>query len=160
MSITWFFLFAGILLAHNAEEWIFFDRFNPGGAKGGIQVPVIRFRLALILVTLAGVALVPLKAVGLAWADRLFAGAAAIMVFNAIFPHLWLTLVFRRYTTGVVTGLLLMLPGCVAIIIAAREAGLRPGEIASAALLVGASVLLLLVLVMAPGLRRNPQAKR
>ncbi len=160
MSIMWFILFAGILLIHNAEEWIFVDRLTFSSPGRRIRLPVTRFRVALVLVTLAGMALVPLKASGLEQADRLLAGAAAVMVFNAVFPHLFLTLVLRRYTAGVVTATLLMLPGCFAIIAAAHEAGLHPVEIGIGALLVGLPVLLLLVLLIGPRLwREGPPAK-
>lgn len=155
MSITWFFLFASILLVHNAEEWIFVNRLTLGCAGSRIRLPVARFRVALVIVTLAGMALVPLKAAGVALSDQLLAGAAAVMVFNAAFPHLWLTLVLRRYTAGVVTATLLMLPGCLAIIAAAREAGLLATDIAIAALWVGVPVLVVIVLLIGPGLRQE-----
>ena len=45
MSIMWFILFAGILLIHNAEEWIFVDRLTFSSPGRRIRLPVTRFRV-------------------------------------------------------------------------------------------------------------------
>lgn len=158
MDILWFWLFLALLVLHNGEEFLFLGRMASWPAKRPLRMPVTRFRIALAAVTLAGAALPALKIAGFVLADRLLAGAALVMLANAVFPHLVATLALRRYTAGVTTAVLLVAPGSILILQAAHRLGLGPAEIVSAALWIAFPLIAFLWLVVGTRLRRadNP----
>ncbi len=155
MDILWFWLFFGLLLIHNGEEYIFANRLADIVAGCGLDLPLTRFRIALVIVTLAGLALIPVKLAELPAADPLLAGSALIMLANVFIPHLAATLVLRRYTAGVVSAVFLMAPGCTLILQAALGAGLSSRDVFFAALALAVPLLLFLWLFIGSGLRRN-----
>jgi hypothetical protein len=126
MDIFWFWLFVVLLALHNGEEYAFIDRMASLPTRRPVRIPVRRFRIALAAVTLAGAVLPALKIAGVFLADRLLAGSAAVMLANAVFPHLVATIALRRYTAGVVTAVVMITPGSILILQAAlRHSGSR-----------------------------------
>ncbi|QJE73763.1 HXXEE domain-containing protein [Aerophototrophica crusticola] len=155
MEMIWFWLFASLLLIHNAEEYAFINRLAEALSSRGFRVPVRRFRVALAVITLAGFALVPLKAAGLASADQLLAGAAVVMAINVFFPHVLLTAALRRYTAGVVSAVLLVAPTSILTLRAALHSGLTPSQIAVGTLAVGVPLIAFIWLFIGHGLTRD-----
>jgi hypothetical protein len=155
MDIFWFWLFVVLLALHNGEEYAFIDRLASLPTRRPVRIPVRRFRIALAAVTLAGAVLPALKIAGVFLADRLLAGSAAVMLANAVFPHLVATIALRRYTAGVVTAVVMITPGSILILQAALRAGLAPSEIALAALWVAVPLVAFLWLFIGTALRQD-----
>lgn len=155
MDIFWFWLFVVLLALHNGEEYAFIDRMASLPTRRPVRIPVRRFRIALAAVTLAGAVLPALKIAGVFLADRLFAGSAAVMLANAVFPHLVATIALRRYNAGVVTAVVMITPGSILILQAALRAGLTPSEIALAALWVAVPLVAFLWLFIGTALRQD-----
>lgn len=155
MDIWWFWLFVVLLAIHNGEEYAFLDRVASLPTRRPIRIPVRRFRIALVVVTLAGAALPALKMAGLFLADLLLAGAATVMLANAVFPHLVLTVALRRYTAGVVSAIVLITPGSILILQAALREGLTLSEIALATLWIAVPLLAFLWLFIGTALRQE-----
>ncbi|WP_161596955.1 HXXEE domain-containing protein [Rhizobium glycinendophyticum] len=159
MDTFWFWLFFGLLVLHNGEEYLFADRLADVFAGRGLHLPLTRLRIALVIVTLAGLALIPAKMTQMSAADPLLAGAALVMLANAVIPHLAATVILRRYTAGVVSAVLLMAPGCVLILNTALAAGIAGRTIVWAALIVAGPLLLFLWLFIGAGLMRKGHAE-
>lgn len=155
MDIFWFWLFVVLLALHNGEEYAFIDRMASLPTRRPVRIPVRRFCIALAAVTLAGAVLPALKIAGVFLADRLLAGSAAVMLANAVFPHLVATVALRRYTAGVVTAVVVITPGSILILQAALRAGLAPSEIALAALWVAVPLVAFLWLFIGTALRQD-----
>ncbi len=155
MDIFWFWLFCSLLVLHNGEEYLFAARLTDVVAGRISRLPLTRLRIALVIVTLAGLALVPVKMAGMPAADPLLSGAALVMLANAVVPHLALTVLLRRYTAGVVSAVLLMAPGCALILQAAHAAGLASRDIVYAALTVAVPLVLFLWLFIGSALMRK-----
>lgn len=158
MDMFWFWLFFGLLVLHNGEEYLFADRLADVVGGRGLHLPLTRLRIALVIVTLAGLALISVKLAHMPLADPLLAGAALVMLANVFVPHLVATLLLRRYTAGVVSAVLLMAPGCVLILQAATAAGLSGRTITVAALTIAGPLLLFLWLFIGTGLMRQSPA--
>lgn len=155
MDIFWFWLFVVLLALHNGEEYAFIDRMASLPTRRPVRIPVRRFRIALAAVTIAGAVLPALKIAGVFLADRLLAGSAAVMLANAVFPHLVATVALRRYTAGVVTAVVMITPGSILILQAALRAGLAPSEIALTALWVAVPLVAFLWLFIGTALRQD-----
>lgn len=155
MDILWFWLFFGLILIHNGEEYLFANRLADVFAGHGVSLPLTRLRFALGIVTLAGLALIPVKLAQMPAADPLLAGSALVMLANVFVPHLAATLVLRRYTAGVVSAVVLMAPGCTLILQAASAAGLSNRTMLVTALALAGPLLLFLWLFIGSGLRRK-----
>jgi hypothetical protein len=107
----WMFPIAATL--HNAEEALYMPAWVSAHSQ---QLPVhpsaLTIRIGLLVVTLAAWVVSCLsrrKGEQTIWAYLLFGGAVAMLA-NVFVPHLPATLVFRQYTPGVVTAVLLNLP--------------------------------------------------
>lgn len=158
MDILWFWLFLGLLLIHNGEEYLFAPRLADVVTGRGLRLPLTRLRIGLVIVTLAGLALIPVKMAGISAADPLLAGSALVMLANVFVPHLLATLLLRRYTAGVVSAVVLMAPGCGLILQAAHAAGLTGRAILFAALTLAGPLILFLWLFIGSGLMRKGPA--
>jgi len=111
-KLQWLFPIAVTL--HNGEEAIWM----PGwAARHAAQLPVqppggATIRFGLVLLTFLAYAVTYLsdrKGRESIWAYLLFGGAAA-MLLNVFVPHVLATLIFRSYTPGVVTAVLINFP--------------------------------------------------
>jgi len=107
-------LFPIAVTLHNAEEAIWMPAWTAGHAS---QVPIhppgaIEIRIALVVLTVAAFALTYFsahKGPQSFWAYLLF-GSIVAMLANVFVPHVPTTLMFRSYTPGVVTAVMINLP--------------------------------------------------
>jgi len=111
-KLQWMFPIAVTL--HNGEEGIWM----PGwAARHAVQLPVqppsaAEIRFALLVLTVAAWLVTYLsdrKGRESTWAYLVFGGAVAMFV-NVFVPHVPATVIFRSYTPGVVTAVLVNLP--------------------------------------------------
>ncbi|WP_172195021.1 HXXEE domain-containing protein [Saccharibacillus qingshengii] len=97
---------------HNIEEAIWLPRWSQQTSKFQKPVTSGEFRFAVICITV----LAYLSAFSFAYrpesdaAKWMFAGFLGSMIVNAIFPHLIVTLLTKKYAPGLLSGLLLNLP--------------------------------------------------
>ena len=108
------FLLAAAVSVHNLEEAVWLPRF-PHPKWLPLAPSAFAFRFAAAVVALAFWALAGALAAGLAL-HAVLAGLALVMIFNAIVPHLALTLALRRYHPGLATAWLAVVPAAVAAI--------------------------------------------
>lgn len=111
-------LLAVAVTLHNIEEMIWLPGFRHPGWLSQMDVAPYPFRRAALVVT----AIFWLAALGMAagWPlQAVMTGLAATMLFNAVLPHLALTLRMRRYHPGTATAWLLVVPAAVVYIAAA-----------------------------------------
>ncbi len=107
-----FLLFPLILTLHNIEESLWFVRWANSFKKnsramnkdGSIFATILTTSLAY-LITLCFVFLPEVSVF-----KYLYFGFIGVMMFNVIFPHLALTIQFKKYCPGLITGMLLLMP--------------------------------------------------
>ena len=104
----------------------------------------MRFALVVLTAVIYGIA--AFAAAGNHHAIELLAGFAAVMVVNAMVPHLTLTVIFRRYAPGTGTAICLMVPLAMLLIVDGFTAGVLTG----ASLLVTAVAVAVTLLVAIP----------
>lgn len=112
-----FWLFALAITVHNIEEGLFLPAFTASVPRLAEHSTPFSFRFALIVLTGAVYIVVAFAAAGVASAITLLSGLALVMAINAVAPHLVLTLVFRRYAPGTATGLFIMTPLSILLIV-------------------------------------------
>lgn len=105
-----YWLFALAFTVHNIEEGLFLPAYTADKSRLAGRVTPFAFRFALVILTAALYAVVAFAVAGDHLAIQLLAGVAAVMVINAMVPHLTLTLVFRRYAPGTGTAICLVVP--------------------------------------------------
>lgn len=97
---------------HNLEEAIWLPAWSQQASRFQKPVSEGEFRFAVTIIT----ALAYLSAASyLIWPHMdltkwVFIGFLGAMIFNAIFPHLLVTLIMKQYAPGLLTGLLLNVP--------------------------------------------------
>ena len=151
---------AGLLLAlavtlHNAEEMVLLPGSQPYMPKLEIGPLAFRFAAAAIallfwLAALALLAGLPVRGI--------VSGFALAMIFNAVVPHLAVTLATRRYHPGTGTAWLLVVPASLAFLAASGGFGaFWKGTIALEALggLLGLAALLPLLLMTGRSIERR-----
>ncbi|HLR35212.1 MAG TPA: HXXEE domain-containing protein [Tissierellales bacterium] len=107
-----FLLFPLILTLHNIEEslWLtewansFKKSSKPMNKDGSIFTTIVTLSFAY-LITLCFVFLPEVSVF-----KYLYFGFIGVMMFNVIFPHLALTIQFKKYCPGLITGILLLMP--------------------------------------------------
>jgi hypothetical protein len=109
--IQW--LFPAAVTLHNGEEALMMPRWlHVHAAQLPVVPSAVAIRGALLAVTLMAFLVTALSAKAgrqSFWGYLLFGGAAT-MLLNVLVPHVPATLLFRGYTPGVVTAVLLNLP--------------------------------------------------
>lgn len=105
-----YWLFALAITVHNLEEGLFLPAYAGATSRFSGRVTPFAFRFALVVLTAVAYVVVGLAVAGNLLATQLLAGIAAVMVVNAVVPHLALTVAFRRYAPGTGTALCIMLP--------------------------------------------------
>lgn len=141
-----YWLFALAFTVHNIEEGLFLPVYAAGESRLAGRVTPFALRFALVILTAAIYAIVAFAAAGNHSAIELLAGFAAVMVVNAMIPHLTLTVAFRRYAPGTGTGIFLMVPLSLLVIMD----GLAAGALTGRSLLVTAVVVAVALLVVIP----------
>ncbi len=118
-EIGWLYLiFAACVTLHNLEEVIFFSRFTTE-KHSSLPVTRPRFIFAVIILTLACYLITNFSYIEGAYSlwSYLFYGYAAAMTINVFMPHLLASLKYRRYLPGLVSGVLLILPAGLMVLI-------------------------------------------
>jgi hypothetical protein len=96
---------------HNLEEAIWLPRWSKYAKRFHPEVQQNEFHFAALVVTVIGYLLTFFHlTTGNIYAQYAFYGFVLMMCFNAIFPHLIATIVFRRYAPGLLTGIFLNVP--------------------------------------------------
>lgn len=113
MSLTltgWLFTL-GVLL-HNTEEALFLPRWSADAGKWHAPVGAREFRFAVLVLSVALVAVTAAAAVSRAGSVSayLMAGYVLAMVLNVFLPHALATVAMRRYMPGTATALMFNLP--------------------------------------------------
>jgi len=114
--MTWLFVVA--VAAHNLEEAIWLPGWSQSAGRWHPAVTAIEFRFAVVVLTAFAAATAALAN----WQGKgsvgayLVTGYALAMLLNVIFPHILATLALRRYTPGIVTAILAILPATTGLI--------------------------------------------
>ena len=144
-SIYLLFLFS--ITLHNIEEALWIPRWSRYTEKFGKQVSGDEFHFAVLVITILAY-----LATGLFifFSENLilkyfFFGFVGAMMFNIIFPHLILTIILKKYSPGLITGILLIMPFNSLIIISSlNNSIINLGEVIISTIVVG---ILLLILI-------------
>ncbi|MGG3890775.1 HXXEE domain-containing protein [Metabacillus fastidiosus] len=155
-----FFCFA--ITLHNIEEAIWLPEWSKGVSKFHKAVTPNEFYFAVIVITsLAYLSsfyyLIFPQSHIVKW---VFTGFLGSMIINAIFPHLLLTIIMRKYAPGLATGILLNIPISSFIIqyMLANDM-LSIKELIISTVVVGAVLLLLIPVLFKIGGRISPVSK-
>ena len=109
-ALGWLFTLG--VLVHNFEEALYLHAWSSSAGRWYRPVHAREFRFAagvfsaLILVLTAAASVFPARSLG----GYLMAGYVLAMVLNAFAPHLFATVLMRRYMPGTATAVLLNLP--------------------------------------------------
>jgi hypothetical protein len=121
-DLAW--VFVAAVVCHNLEEAVFLPAWSRSAGRWHSAVGEVEFRFAVTILTLlaAGCAVLAVKRneIGV----YLLCGYALAMALNVFFPHVAATIVLKRYMPGTATGVLINLPVCVLLLIAADREGL------------------------------------
>jgi len=107
-------LFTALISIHNAEEYIF-----AGYNKTVMPFSIDNFRVAVVFVTVLFIVIYFLlharnnEKQSVIWVTAL----ASMMTLNAFIPHIAATVRYSKYTAGVVSGLFILLPAAVFILV-------------------------------------------
>jgi len=141
-----YWLFALAFTVHNIEEGLFLPAYAAGEARLAGRVTPFALRFALVVLTAVISGIAAFAAAGNHSAIELLAGFAAVMVVNAMVPHLTLTVAFRRYAPGTGTAICLVVPLSLLVIMD----GLAAGTLTGRSLLVTAVAVAVALLVVIP----------
>lgn len=104
--------FCVAITLHNMEEAIWLPKWSQQASKFQKPVTSSEFRFAVIVITI----LAYLAAISYLYIPTsnftkwIFIGFLGSMILNAIFPHLIVTVLMKKYAPGLLTGLLLNIP--------------------------------------------------
>lgn len=119
-SIGWaMWLFPIAFTVHNVEEAIWLPAFSQHAGRFHPRVEPAEFLFALVPITLLGWLVTGAFALygAQSWAGYLFFAFNMGMAVNVVFPHLAATVVLRRYCPGLATGMVLLLPSTVYLLL-------------------------------------------
>lgn len=122
-----YWLFALAFTVHNIEEGLFLPVYATDKSRLAGRVTPFALRFTLVVLTAAIYGIAAFAAAGNHSAIQLLAGFAAVMVINAMVPHLTLTVAFRRYAPGTGTAIFLMVPLSLLVIVDGLAAGALTG---------------------------------
>ena len=104
---------------HNLEEAVWLPRWSHFAEKFHKPVEPDEFIFAVIVITIFGYLLTVLDfltGAGVSFINYIYLGFVGMMGLNTILPHLLAAFVLKRYSPGLITGLLLNLPLSIIII--------------------------------------------
>lgn len=110
-NVLWIFFPIAITL-HNLEEAIWMPRWSLHAKRFRKPVEPGEFHFGIIVVTMLAYlsCFLAVTYPSLFLFKHIFFGFLGAMILNAFIPHLGATIVFRRYSPGLLTGLLLLVP--------------------------------------------------
>ncbi|WP_291581595.1 HXXEE domain-containing protein [Clostridium sp. UBA6640] len=144
-SIYLLFLFS--ITLHNMEEALWIPRWSRYTQKFYKQVSNDEFHFAVLVITILAY-----LATGLfiffpevLILKYFFFGFMGAMIFNVVFPHLSLTIILKKYSPGLITGVSLIMPFNILIIISSLNSSIiNLNEVIISTIVVG---ILLLILI-------------
>ncbi len=144
-SIYLLFLFS--ITLHNIEEALWIPRWSRYAQKFSKQVSGDEFHFAVLVITILAY-----LATGLFifFPENLilkyfFFGFMGAMMFNIIFPHLILTIILKKYSPGLITGVLLIMPFNSLIIVSSlNNSIINLSEVIVSTIVVGIFLLILI----------------
>lgn len=111
MDSLWIFFSIAITL-HNIEEAVWLPKWSQNASKFHKKVNSNEFIFSIIIITtlayLSTFLFVAYPHISII--KNIYFGFLGAMVLNSVFPHLIATVALKRYMPGVITGILLMLP--------------------------------------------------
>lgn len=107
-ALYWLFTLA--FTVHNIEEGLFLPAYAADESRIAGRITPFALRFALVVLTAGMFMIAAFAAAGVHSAIELLAAVAAVMVVNALVPHLTLTVAFRRYAPGTGTAVFLVVP--------------------------------------------------
>jgi drug/metabolite transporter (DMT)-like permease len=153
-------IFPLAITLHNIEEALWLPQWSRFAKRYHKPVDRNEFYFALICVTLMAY-LVSFLLLFFGEIDILryaYFGFVGAMILNVLFPHLIATIVLKRYTPGVITGILMNVP-CFSLLIAygIKEEIIAPYEVIISTVIVGGLLLVSLPLLFKLGKRLTIQ---
>ncbi|WP_454055296.1 HXXEE domain-containing protein [Clostridium sp. Marseille-Q7071] len=144
-SIYLLFIFS--ITLHNIEEALWIPRWSRYTEKFGKQVSGDEFHFAVLVITILAY-----LATGLfiffpqnLILKYFFFGFMGAMIFNVVFPHLILTIILKKYSPGLITGVLLIMPFNSLIIISSlNNSIINLNEVIISTIAVGTLLLILI----------------
>ena len=115
----WAWIFVVVVAIHNVEEALFLPKWARSAGRWHGPVGEHEFRFAVMVLTLLAGLFAFLAVRGYELGIYLLCGYALAMALNVLFPHVAATVAMRRYAPGTATAVLLNLPVCVSLLIAA-----------------------------------------
>jgi hypothetical protein len=122
--IPWFFwLFPIAFAIHNIEEAIWFPPFSKSAGKFHKPVERFEFTFAVITLTILSLIITILFFINgkLSIACYMYFAFNFGMLINVFFPHFIATIVLRKYCPGLLTGVVLLIPTTVFILLYGYE---------------------------------------
>lgn len=143
-------LFFLAILIHNIEEALWFPRWSKYSNKFPKRIEQNEFNFAVLMITI--LALLATSAIMILPSVRIFNyiyfGFLGAMIVNIFVPHLATTIIFKKYTPGLLSGLLLILPiNSFILLNAVDKKIISCFELIVATLIIGLVLLLLLPLL-------------
>jgi len=129
---------------HNLEEGLWLPEWSKTAGKYHKPIEKNEFLFALIVITAIGHLLTFLYFIlggELPVFAYIYCGFIGMMILNSVFPHLIATIALRKYSPGLITGILLNIPIGIVILSGMLRTGLRIEFIALSILLVGSMFL-------------------
>jgi hypothetical protein len=117
----WAWMFVIVIAIHNFEEALFLPKWSRSAGRWYAPIGEHELRFAVIVLTLLAGLFAFLAVRGSQVGIYLLCGYALAMALNALLPHVAATVAMRRYAPGTATAVLLNLPVCVLLLIAARH---------------------------------------
>lgn len=157
MDSLWIFFLVAITL-HNIEEAVWLPKWSQNASKFHKKVDSSEFIFAVIVITmLAYLAAFLFVAYPHSWILKdIYFGFLGAMILNSLFPHLIGTVVLKKYAPGLVTGIFLMLPIDLLLIIRGFNYNLVTiNEVVISTLLVGGFLLALVPILFKIGAKVN-----
>lgn len=143
-----FLLFLFSITLHNLEEALWLPQWSKYAMKFHKQVEKGEFHFAVLIITLIAYLSTSLFIFfhNVLFFKYLYFGFVGAMIINTIFPHLIATIVIKKYSPGLITGILLQIPVNSLIIVKSIDSEI----ISSYSLLLSTIVVGALLLLMIP----------
>lgn len=125
-TFHWFFwLFIAAFIIHNTEEALYLPKWSKAAGKFHKPVGPFEFRFALLVITAIAFVITLYFCFNgkQSFACSLYFSFNFGMFLNVFFPHLAGTIVMKRYTPGLLTGVFLILPATSFILIYGHNNG-------------------------------------
>ena len=142
-----FLLFLLSITLHNVEEALWLPQWSKYAMKFHKKVEKNEFYFAVLIITLIAYLSTSLFIFfpNVLLLKYLYFGFVGAMLINTIFPHLIATIIMKKYSPGLITGMLLQIPVNSLIIVKSINSGvINPYYLLLSTVVVGALLLLII----------------